>query len=319
MFNVATYGNIDGTGTASPTVLANPTAYALMAQYLNLPYFCDYIIVNYYAGNWDWDCHNYSALYSPGLGFVFQDWDGERMLLSGWNSNPSNITSHDTPGDPTQLFVQLMANPDFRQMFADHVYKDLSTVLSPTNAAAMYQKVANTISTAVLDESARWGNLGELDGTWDRTGHARHLGRPDQHGTRLVVPHADGHDVHPVRDGRELHTPPAATSRRHLHDVSEHLPARAVRQRDGGERRDVHARRRAHHDDAATAGTIYYTTDGSDPRASSSGFTVASITLSGTTATVTLDDADTGLSNGEEIYIGGASQTAYDGSSPSAT
>ena len=32
-----------------------------------------------------------------------------------------------------------MANPDFRQMFADHVYKDLSTVLSPTTAAAMYQ------------------------------------------------------------------------------------------------------------------------------------------------------------------------------------
>ena len=46
---------------------------------------------------------------------------------------------------------------------------------------------------------------------------------------------------------------------------------------------------------AATTGTIYYTTDGSDPRTSSSGFTVASITLSGTTATVTLDDADTGL------------------------
>ena len=65
---MATYGNIDGTGTASPTVLANPTAYALMAQYLNLPAFCDYIIVNYYAGNLDWDNHNYSALYSPDAG-----------------------------------------------------------------------------------------------------------------------------------------------------------------------------------------------------------------------------------------------------------
>ena len=79
LFNVATYGNIAGTGTASPTVLANPTAYALMSQYLNLPDFCDYIIVNYYGANWDWDWHNYSALYSPTrLGFVFQDWDGER-------------------------------------------------------------------------------------------------------------------------------------------------------------------------------------------------------------------------------------------------
>ena len=166
LFNVATYGNMAGTGTASPTVLANPTAYALMSQYLNLPSFCDYIIVNYYGGNWDWDWHNYSAIYSPALGFVFQDWDGEGMLRDA----NANITSRDTTGDPTQLFVQLLANPDFQQMFADHVEKDLSTVLSPTNAAAMYTKEANTITTAVLDESARWGNLGELDGTWNEMG-----------------------------------------------------------------------------------------------------------------------------------------------------
>ena len=143
-----------------------------MGQYLNLPSFCDYIIVNYYAGNLDWDDHNYSALFRPGLGFIFQDWDGEMTLFSGWNSsNPDvNVTSLDTSGGPTQLFVDLLANPDFRQMFADHVYKDLSTALSPTNAAAMYTKEANTISTSVLDESARWGNLGELDGTWGEMG-----------------------------------------------------------------------------------------------------------------------------------------------------
>ena len=171
MFNVATYGNINGTGTASPTTLANPTAYALMGQYLNLPSFCDYIIVNYYAGNLDWDNHNYSALFRQGLGFIFQDWDGEMTLFSGWNSDPNvNRTSLDTTGGPTQLFVQLLANADFRQMFADHVYKDLNTVLSSTNAAAAYTKEANTIATAVLDESARWGNLGELDGTWDELG-----------------------------------------------------------------------------------------------------------------------------------------------------
>ncbi|MGA2033900.1 MAG: lamin tail domain-containing protein, partial [Thermoguttaceae bacterium] len=179
LFNVATTGTVAGTGTASPTVLANSTAYALMATYLNLPAFCDYIIVNYYGGNWDWDNHNYSALYSPTEGFVFQDWDGEGML----QDPGANITSHDTTGGPTQLFVQLLANPDFRMMFADHVYKDLSTVLSPTNAAAIYQKEANTLgqatmvgttmtitSGAIIAECARWGNLGELDGTWGGLG-----------------------------------------------------------------------------------------------------------------------------------------------------
>ena len=69
-----------------PTVLADPTAYALMAQYLNLPDFCDYIITNYYGGNWDWDWHNYSALYAPPdppLGdFDIPDSDTEGNLLS---------------------------------------------------------------------------------------------------------------------------------------------------------------------------------------------------------------------------------------------
>ncbi len=157
MFNVARYGNVAGTGTMSATTLANPAAYALMAQYLNLPDFCDYIIVNYYGTNWDWDWHNFSWVYNTTTttGSVFQDWDGEGML----QSPGGNITNRDTQGGPTELFVQLLANSDFRTMFADHVYKDLTTVLSPTNAAAMYQNLANTVTQAIIDESARWGNI----------------------------------------------------------------------------------------------------------------------------------------------------------------
>ena len=90
LFNVASYGNVAGTGTASLTALENPTAYNLISQYLNLPSFCDYIITNYYGANWDWDWHNYSAIYSPTLGFVFQDWDGEGMLL---NANDTSTTT----------------------------------------------------------------------------------------------------------------------------------------------------------------------------------------------------------------------------------
>ena len=65
-------------------------------EYLNLPDFCDYIIVNYYGGNWDWDWHNYSAVYTPGPGFVFQDWDGEGML----QSTTANITDSKRPTTP---------------------------------------------------------------------------------------------------------------------------------------------------------------------------------------------------------------------------
>ena len=110
MFNVARYGNVNGTGTASSTALAIPTAYALMSTYLNLPDFCDYIIINYYGGNADWDYHNYSWIYNTAsdTGFVFQDWDGEGMLLNRFNGNNAyaNLTGDDTSGDPTELFVR---------------------------------------------------------------------------------------------------------------------------------------------------------------------------------------------------------------------
>ena len=42
-------------------------------------------------------------------------------------------------------------------------------------------------------------------------------------------------------------------------------------------------------------------------------FTVSSITLNGTTATVTLNNTSTGFSNGEEVHLDGAAQTQYDG------
>ena len=158
---MARYGNIAGTGTASPTTLANPTAYALMAQYLNLPSFCDYIITNYYAGNWDWDWHNYSAVYNTAAetGFVFQDWDGERQIFSGSEQRPTSTVPPDTVGGPTQLFVQLLANADFRQMFADHVYKDLTTACRRPARPPCTRPWANTISQAV---HRRVGPLGQL-------------------------------------------------------------------------------------------------------------------------------------------------------------
>ncbi|MGA2254755.1 MAG: lamin tail domain-containing protein, partial [Thermoguttaceae bacterium] len=316
MFNVARYGNVAGTGTTSPTVLANPTAYALMATYLNLPDFCDYIITNYYGANWDWDWHNYSAFYSTtaGTGFIFQDWDGEGMLLNAADGSPyTSITNRDTQGDPTELFVQLLANPDFRQMFADHVYKDLTTALSPANSAAMYQALANTISQGVIDESARWGNLGELDGTWDELGTPAtweaqlnvELGSffPTRTAT-MFSQFATAVTFSPQPEGGTVtytmypsFAPPTLRVNGTVENGGAFLPGAVVTMTM-----------------AAPAGAIiYYTTDGSDPRAGSADFAVSSITLSGTTATVTLNGASTALLNGEEIYIGGAAQSQYDG------
>ncbi|MGA2068975.1 MAG: lamin tail domain-containing protein, partial [Thermoguttaceae bacterium] len=303
LFNVATHGNVAGTGTASPTVLANPAAYALMSQYLNLPAFCDYIIVNYYAGNLDWDTHNYSAVYSPSLGFVFQDWDGEMTLFSGWNGSPDvNVTADDNTGDPTQLFVQLLANPDFRQMFADHVYEDLSTALSPTTAAAMYQKEANTISQpnaagtfggAIIDEAARWGNLGELAQTWNE------LGTPATWSSHIATELGSWFPVRTAEMFTQFATPvtftPAAgggtTQYTYTMYPSFGPPTLLVNGtvENGG---TILPGASLTMTMTAPAGAlIYYTTDGSDPRASGGGVGATAVAYSGAIT----------LTQGEEI------------------
>ena len=100
-----------------------------MAQYLNLPAFCDYIITNYYGGNWDWDWHNFTAIYSPpkaSPGRPSCSTTGTAKACSEcYIQSAATSPAATRVGDPTQLFVQLMANPDFRSMFADHVYADL--------------------------------------------------------------------------------------------------------------------------------------------------------------------------------------------------
>ena len=167
----------------------------------------------------------------------------------------------------------------------------------------------------MLDESARWGNLGELDGTWNE------MGTPATWDTRLdwelgtFFPGRTATMFTEFETAVNIHAPAGG-------NAATRTPTRCIRASPHPcctstarpERRHDLARRGAHHDDVGAGGRIiYYTTDGSDPRVDGTDFTISSITLSGTTATVTLGSTSTGFRNGEEIYIGGASQTAYDG------
>ena len=62
-----------------------------------------------------------------------------------------------------------------------------------------------------------------------------------------------------------------------------------------------------------TGAAIYYTTDGNDPLESELNLDLASITISGTTATATVAETIVGLYNGDQLTISGADQSAYDG------
>lgn len=156
---------VDGTRDAWNQMMAIANAgvssssqYAAIRQYLDVENFADYIILNHFLGNQDWDDHNWYAARRrlPGEGFKFFAWDSERTL-EGVTDNRISVNLADKP---TRLFQQLRANAEFRLLFADRIQKLLTNggVLTAQRNAARFQSIADSIQTAVIGESARWGD-----------------------------------------------------------------------------------------------------------------------------------------------------------------
>ncbi|NDP20500.1 MAG: T9SS type A sorting domain-containing protein [Paludibacter sp.] len=131
-------------------------AYPVYLEPVNL---IDYIILNFYGANQDWDQHNWAAgreRVDGRKGFNFFAWDTERILE---NVN-TNIVTKNSTGYVTEIFQKLMKNPEFKMLFADRLHKHLYTngCLTPDSIIADWEKFAREIQPAVFAESARWGD-----------------------------------------------------------------------------------------------------------------------------------------------------------------
>ena len=150
--------------------LRDDASYQAAAKYLNLPELADYLILNFYGGNADWDGGSnwYAARRRDPPGkFEFFIWDGERTL-EGLDVNSMDF---DDDRSPPRLFHKLSENPEFRLLFADRVHRLFFNggVLTPGPAARRYQALAKSIEKAVLAEAARWGSY-RLDVQQYKTG-----------------------------------------------------------------------------------------------------------------------------------------------------
>lgn len=156
---------IDGTKDAWNTLqnlaaagITTPEQYAQIQQYVDIDNLIDYMILNMYGGNWDWDDHNWYAMRKrePGAGYMFFSWDAERTL-EGVNDDRTEVNQWDKP---SYIYARLRSYPEFRLRFADRVQKHFFNggALTPENALARYWSLANQIDKAVIAESARWGD-----------------------------------------------------------------------------------------------------------------------------------------------------------------
>jgi hypothetical protein len=133
--------------------------YLAVAEMLDLQSFADYMIVNLYGANADWDRHSnwYAARRrAPPGKFRFFIWDAERTL----EDPVANTVDFSDDESPPGIFHRLIENPDFRAVFAQRAKHHLQSngALTPKRCAERYKKWSDQLDLAIVAESARWGN-----------------------------------------------------------------------------------------------------------------------------------------------------------------
>ncbi|MBN1671540.1 MAG: fibronectin type III domain-containing protein [Kiritimatiellae bacterium] len=298
------------------TDLDNAARYDEMRRYLDVSSFCDYVILCWYTGVGDWQEIStwseggFNNLYwinrnnaaAPGM---YMAWDAE----SSWHDSgpaPQNTPgrSHDGawikpqfltaaegssyPYDPyknrhvARPFRNLFKNPDFRVLFADRLYRHVKNggALTDANSRSRWSTLCSYVKDAVVCESARWGDGHKKLKTPDPLGTARFTRNDHWYGARdavLSLMNGNGDRLltlcrNQTMNGAKLYPsldPP--TYQQHGGTVAAGFKLTISR---------------------SQTGTIYYRTDGADPRESGGG--VRSGTSSSTSsAEVTLNSTST--------------------------
>jgi hypothetical protein len=148
------------------TSLAN---YESFMEYCDVENLADYMIINHYIGNMDWDTGNWYAgrRRRDGEGYKFFCWDSER----GVEDVTTDATTIEKTNRATGLFHKARLNEEFKLLFADRLHKHFFNdgPLTPANAEAAWREIAGVIDGIVVAESARWGDY--RDQTYTKNDH----------------------------------------------------------------------------------------------------------------------------------------------------
>jgi hypothetical protein len=157
---------------------------------LDVDNFIDYMLINQYGGNADWDHHNWIAYKNredSTQGFRFICWDTEQILVNA----SQNVLGLNNIYRPTGLFQNMMKNPVFKHRFWDRAFElleDDGGLLQPGPAQALWDSLQSVIALAVYAESARWGDY-----------------RRDVHPYGASQAELYRADIHHARENRRMH------------------------------------------------------------------------------------------------------------------
>jgi hypothetical protein len=130
--------------------------------YLDATNYVDYLMVNFYGDNVDWPHRNWytSRLRGPeSQGFVFHNWDFETALDLGGSSVGGNRTG--VSDGAARPYSHLRNSQEFRVLFGDRVHRAFFNdgPLTSANSIARYQEIVAELPQIIVAESARWGDM----------------------------------------------------------------------------------------------------------------------------------------------------------------
>ena len=149
-----------------------PENYARLDTLLDKEAFIDYMLINQYAGNTDWDHHNWYASRRRGpesQGFRFLCWDSEVILE---NPTENVLGKNNGNASPTGIFHNLMKNSDFARRYVRRAREVLADdgLLGPASVVEVWDSLYSTISTVIYAEAARWGDYRRDVHRWQTAG-----------------------------------------------------------------------------------------------------------------------------------------------------
>lgn len=231
----------------------NMARYDALAKVLDIEGFADYMLVNFWVGNTDWMHQNWYATRRmvPGGPWRFHSWDAEHVLKS-----PTENKTIESRG-PAVAFQTLRRNPEFKVLFGDLLHRHffnggifyvnpespLWDAENPHNnrPAALYMKRIDEINATILMESARWGDVNRPRVPYTRDDWLVEL-------DRLLLTYFPRRSEIVFRQLGSLYPrTPAPLFNQHGGEIDPGFVLE-MRLADGA------------------SGTIYYTTDGHDPR-----------------------------------------------------
>ena len=161
--------------TETAAKAADDAYYQQLDTLLDIDNFIDYMLINQYAGNTDWDHHNWYAIRRHNTdsgvseGFRFLCWDSEIILE---NERENVLSKNNGYQSPTGIFQQLLRNDDFARRYLRRAKELLSDdgLLGQGSVVEVWDSLYHTISTALYDEAARWGDYRRDVHRWQSAG-----------------------------------------------------------------------------------------------------------------------------------------------------